>query len=422
MPPPPKRPPNPVPELQRLLGLAVFIAWPRGVKATRQKWKHLTLDHMTRDYLSKLPAGNIGVSLGQVSGGLCAIDVDVDAAVQQFLDLNPVLADTFQTHGSRGRVFWIRLVGNCPRSFKLTSATGEALGEFRSTGNQSIVWGIHPDTQQSYQWLTIKPALQVEFDSLKLPKNPNVTLKGPPLKGPPVTGATANGTSLYNCGVAVAAVGTPQLELSDSSKAEIDRAVELGESATAHNNAASLFACLALIQLRNVENLKDLTHAERRYFAEQWYAVLREQHRINPARQKSHYLNDILTAMQNAKRYKNMTTTNPIPKAWLLAQTQPLPPEAITFAGDDLMQRLVALCYQMHIASEKGGWFLARTTVGKLMHLSETETRNLGDNFKVLEGYGILQVVKPYDKATRQATIYRYVEQGQSTTETQQNQ
>ena len=78
-----------VDELKVLLGEpAVFINWPRGVKGSTRKWKHLRPANMTPAYLSKLPRGNIGVALGEVSGGLCAIDLDNDAPVQPFLSAN----------------------------------------------------------------------------------------------------------------------------------------------------------------------------------------------------------------------------------------------------------------------------------------------------------------------------------------------
>ncbi len=120
-----------VAELKELLGEpVVFIRWPKGVKGTKRTWKHLRAKHMTPEYLSKLASGNIGVALGKVSGDLCAIDVDDDHLVGPFLAANPRLRETLQTHGSRGRVFWIRLIGKYPRTFKLRSPSGEEVGEF----------------------------------------------------------------------------------------------------------------------------------------------------------------------------------------------------------------------------------------------------------------------------------------------------
>src|SRR5262245_54735157 len=45
---------------------------------------------------------NIAVYLGKASGGLCAIDFDADVDLVAFLALNPKLANTTRSRGSRG--------------------------------------------------------------------------------------------------------------------------------------------------------------------------------------------------------------------------------------------------------------------------------------------------------------------------------
>jgi len=402
VPPPP--PARAVSELQRLLGPAVFIAWPKGVKGTRQKWRHLTCDHMTPDYLSKLPDGNIGVALGDVSGGLCAVDIDDDKFVQPILDLNPALADTFQTHGSRGRVFWLRIKGDCPptRKFK------DGLGEFRATGSQSIAWGVHPDTGQRYQWLTWKPAKQVEFASIQWPDSLGVettnhlgqelrtTSLGPVLKD--VSYVTVERVSGSGGCVSV---------LSDSVKAEIQRAVELGEQSTKQNNSAAFKAVLALLAIRNVKNLKDMPSAEQDYFADAWFAKLTSLNRTHKA--KAHYLADIYNSIQNAEQHHNMNTNGVVQKAWALAQTSPLPPEAARFEGDTITQNLIALGWQLHQMNEGRQWPLGRDKAGKVMQLTASQIRrDLDDSFKVVTGR-IFKVARPWDKAKHLATEYLYV-------------
>src|SRR5205807_5512494 len=44
---------------------------------------------------------NVAVYLGKASGGLCAIDFDADADLIAFLELNPKLAGTTRSPGSR---------------------------------------------------------------------------------------------------------------------------------------------------------------------------------------------------------------------------------------------------------------------------------------------------------------------------------
>src|SRR5262245_65439742 len=82
----------------------------------RSKWKHLKLDSMSDPiYLTQLETGNIGVAQGNVSKGLCSIDLDVDAEIDSFLALNPKLRTTLRSKGERGCNVWFRIVGEtCP--------------------------------------------------------------------------------------------------------------------------------------------------------------------------------------------------------------------------------------------------------------------------------------------------------------------
>jgi hypothetical protein len=52
---------------------------------------------------------NIAVYLGKASGGLCAIDFDADEDLAAFLAVNPRLAGTTQSRGSRGGMVWVRI-------------------------------------------------------------------------------------------------------------------------------------------------------------------------------------------------------------------------------------------------------------------------------------------------------------------------
>jgi len=59
---------------------------------------------------------NIAVFLGKASGGLCAIDFDADADLAAFLAVNPALATTTRSRGSRGGMVWLRVAGDYPES------------------------------------------------------------------------------------------------------------------------------------------------------------------------------------------------------------------------------------------------------------------------------------------------------------------
>lgn len=404
-----------VAELQRLLGACVLLQCD-GKRPVSNGWQHIRLDDMTQYYLSKLK-GNIGVSLGGASGGLCVIDFDLDDLVEPFLQINPTLAATFRTRGRRGCAFWLRIRGDCPRSRKLKSSSGKAVGEFRANGNQSIVSGIHPDTNMPYQWLVKMPVVEMEADSIRWPEgivNPFALDEFPresPRLGDSPKGPHSKGCSpLSMLGLgACAGVGGQSVEISTTAETEIEQAIQLGVQSKAQNNAASFQACLGLIRLRGVADLSDMPPAERLYFAEHWFQRLYSLGRVNPAKSKTHYFNDIMNSIKNANA--SSPIANPIPQAWMLAQTQPLPPEAAMFDGDETMQRLIALCYQLHVLANGGEWFLARNKVGELMNLGATATRNLSENFHVLVDCGILKIISAHEKGKRMATSYRYLAQ-----------
>ncbi len=161
-----------VEELRELIGSDVLLLrWPSGSKGTKRKWGHLTIADMTPGYLAKLGLGNIGVALGEKSGDLCCLDIDRDEFVGPFLAANPEWRRTLQTHGARGRVFWFRCMGDYPkRTIKLKTLTGEAAGEFRSNGSQSIIWGIHPDTRKPYKMVYKAKPIEIDFSAIVWPK------------------------------------------------------------------------------------------------------------------------------------------------------------------------------------------------------------------------------------------------------------
>jgi len=138
--------------LLELLGPAVLLNVNKGGKAPREpKWQKITLEDMTPHYLRGL-WGNIGVSLGKASKGLHSIDCDDEETFKHLLELNPGFADTLQSHGARGGNFWLRIEGDAPKTGHfyrcLPKETKNRLGEWRSTGGQTIIHGQHPSGVQ----------------------------------------------------------------------------------------------------------------------------------------------------------------------------------------------------------------------------------------------------------------------------------
>lgn len=145
---------------------------------------------------------NIGVSLGTksqlVEDGrtwhLCSIDIDEDAAVGDFVAINPTLAWTLQTVGSRGRNFWVWIEGDFPAPAKVyyqerDDANGKFLpkpdlkrahGEWRATGNQTVIWGTHPGTGRPYRREVDKPPVRIRFEDIRWPEGLHLPWVPPP--------------------------------------------------------------------------------------------------------------------------------------------------------------------------------------------------------------------------------------------------
>ena len=160
-----------VDELRALLGRnTVLLPIPSRRKGPIiTGWQRTTLEEMENAcYLAGLADGNIGVLLGSKSAGLCAIDVDGDDELAEFLDLNPNLRCSLITKGARGAQIWCRILSEYPELAKLKDCDGKDWGEWRADGGQSVIFGVHP-TGVHYQRLNNAPPVEVEFKSIKWP-------------------------------------------------------------------------------------------------------------------------------------------------------------------------------------------------------------------------------------------------------------
>ena len=192
---------GPVERIRRVLGPGVvMLPIPLGEKSPgRKNWQKTTLqDMLVPEYVADLNRGNIGILLGKPSGNVCAIDIDDDAAVEPFLAANPKLKETLQTRGQRGCQIWVQPTDEeSPRSAKLETKTGQAWGEWRATGNQSVIHGRHPKGMD-YTWVVDAPAVKIAFDDivwpadLKLPWGDRVFRELTAEVGEPLAGATIN--------------------------------------------------------------------------------------------------------------------------------------------------------------------------------------------------------------------------------------
>ena len=142
-----------VDRLRQILGDPVVFLACKGKKPLRRGWQSVTINQMTPRYAAALERStiNIGVLLGRNSGGLCAIDIDQDNAVEPFIARNPILGKSARVVGTRGCKIFVRVRGEYPRKHKIIIA-GEHIGEWLADGSQAIVDGIHPDSNAEYYW------------------------------------------------------------------------------------------------------------------------------------------------------------------------------------------------------------------------------------------------------------------------------
>ncbi len=153
-----------VQEIYDLLGPdAVLLPVPNREKGCRKPgWqKTLWMETQTPEWQLELTEGNISVLTGTPSKGLCAIDFDSDESLKGFLNHNPDLNKSTRTKGNRGAVIWIRVKGDYPdlRIFKIED---KVFAEWKSTGGQQNISGIHPEGVP-YRFIVKEKPIEINF-------------------------------------------------------------------------------------------------------------------------------------------------------------------------------------------------------------------------------------------------------------------
>lgn len=185
------------PHIQKLYDLlgdkTVLLPVPSKKKGPQFKgWQAVSLaETQAEEWQGNLSKGNVGVLLGSPSGGLCAIDIDDDDLMEEFLGLNPGLRQTLISRGNRGVQIWVRCkkdpeaeargMDSWPKLYPLKfadrvvenpSMPGESapqqFGEWRADGGQSIVFGKHP-AGVDYQFVNEAPVREIYFREIAWP-------------------------------------------------------------------------------------------------------------------------------------------------------------------------------------------------------------------------------------------------------------
>ena len=161
---------NPLEKFETLLGTGTFFVpceW--GTKKPLVTYTERPFDATKTDAyraVLNLPQVNLAVYLGKASGGLCAIDFDADEDLAAFLALNPALATTTRSRGSRGGMVWLRVEGEYPESCN----PEHKHFEWRADKRLSTIHGRHP-AGMDYTLTVNAPPLVVAFADIVWPED-----------------------------------------------------------------------------------------------------------------------------------------------------------------------------------------------------------------------------------------------------------
>ncbi len=157
---------NPLETIEPLLGADAFLVpCIHGTKMPAVTYTQRPFEAtQTPAYRHALASGefNIAVYLGQMSGGLCALDFDQDEDLAAFLAVNPALATTTRSRGSRGGMVWVRVAGDFP-----PSCTTKHF-EWRANGRLSTIFGRHPKGMDYTVTVTNQP-VAIAFAEIQWP-------------------------------------------------------------------------------------------------------------------------------------------------------------------------------------------------------------------------------------------------------------
>lgn len=121
---------------------------------------------MTEAHLGQLGRQNIGLATGEPSAGCCALDIDSEEGLIQFLSVCPAAETWPRLVGARGAKLLVRMEGEYPKKGPLL-LNGEQWGDWLSTGSLAIVQGIHPDTRKPYEWTVQAKVQTVPFSLIE---------------------------------------------------------------------------------------------------------------------------------------------------------------------------------------------------------------------------------------------------------------
>jgi hypothetical protein len=305
-------------------------------------------------HLAKLEtAGNIGVSLGEVSNGLITIDLDQDSYVDSFLAANPLLKNTLRTAAERGCNIWLRFRSEYPRSCYLTDPAGSKIGEWRADGNQTIIAGTHP-SGCAYRFVVEEPVIAIDYNAIIWP---DTILPPHATESQRVRGVKREGEKEVVC------VGDTCVQIQAFLSGN-DLITQVAPT-DYHQNNASLFKLGRLV--KSYENAigRPATHLELEFVFDRWCFHARRFWR--PGLMRDDYYAEFLEAYGYARIGLD---ENPIELAVNRARSAPLP-ELQGFT-DERVRLLAAVCREIQQITGTNPFFLPTRKLGKILGVHYT--------------------------------------------------
>lgn len=392
-------------EFRDLLGHDVLLLHCKsGTKRPVGKWKELTVDVMADPaYLARLQMGNIGVALGQRSGGLCSLDIDSDDEFGAFVKLNDEICQTLSTRGARGGNLWWRLQDAYPRLTPIKRA-GAHWGEWRSDGAQTIICGQHPDGGR-YQFLRRLKPLVIGFNQIRWPSNMTPLLSIQP--GEDVTESTqltefpkspegterTDATDVNRCGIG----GCLLL----STIKTFEEALAVSRTSAPGHNHERLFTLARGAKAVELTLKRPATETELRDLFDRWFATAKPH--LKKELGMDDYWFEFLDGYENVK---HPLGTGFIEAAWIKTLTCVPPVEANQFK-DLSLRRVVSLCRELWISRGGKPFFLSCRTLQVL--LAHPDHIRAARWLRGLCRAKILAVVELGGAKSRRASRYQYL-------------
>lgn len=408
------KPANPADHVIELLGLlgepVLLLNWPSGKKGTQKKWKHLEAATVMKDatYLQGLEKGNIGVALGDKSGGLISIDWDEDEILDEFIRINPAINQTLISKGKRGGNVWYRMTGEYPLKLQCLKKHGTPAGEWRSGGAQTIIHGRHPDGHQ-YQLVQKLPAKLISFDQIVWPSgvaSPVSIGESRLLEVNHSNDAESEETdnllnTAFSNPLSSSVILCPPLS---SSVKSVEDCIRLSIPNEPHQNNSALFKFARYIKTLEAFEMRNFEMGEHVTAFDRWHCEAKRRSVLRVEQSRDQYLMEYLEGYRKVKHL--VLEAKLLKDAWDMAiDPRAYQPDFSSYFTSPIMHRMISWCYYIQHFADKNGiiWFLSCRDAGRYLGVSHTEANQM---INTLIRFKILAVIESSNQSKARRLKY----------------